>query len=82
MDMDERIDWLEGQEVKNCPFCGHVLPKDDPDTLYPLATRENGAINIYAWNIVCSVTAGGCDASMLGDSPGDCLAKWNKRACR
>lgn len=81
MDIDERIEWFEKQDVKDCPFCGHTIVKDDPDSLYPLIKKQqDGTLRPYAFNLVCAVPSGGCDASMMGDSEDDCLEKWNRRS--
>ena len=64
-----------------CPFCGHDLNTQDiMDTIYPAFPHiyEDG-MEKYIYNIVCQVTAGGCDASILGSSAEDCVTKWNKR---
>lgn len=64
-------------ELLPCPFCGHDMnlqyESNPEDTIYPI-TREHDL-----WNVVCSTTSGGCDASMLGSSPERCFEKWNRR---
>ena len=65
----------------SCPFCGHDLNSQDiEDTIYPISayTDEDG-MEHYIYNIVCQKSAGGCDASILGDSIEDCVTKWNTR---
>lgn len=68
--------------LKNCPFCGHDLNTQDPmDTLYPSFVWYNPETEQEetVWNIVCHVTAGGCDCEVYGDSPQQCIENWNRR---
>jgi hypothetical protein len=64
-----------------CPFCGHDLNNQDiMDTIYPAFPHiDEDGVERYVYNIVCQVTAGGCDASILGSSAEDCVTKWNTR---
>jgi len=64
-----------------CPFCGHDLNTQDiEDTIYPTSSYiDEDGMEKYIYNIVCQVSAGGCDASILGDSVEKCITKWNKR---
>lgn len=59
---------------KPCPFCGLTPDLDDVDFLHPL-NRER-----TLWGAHCAEAAGGCGASMLGDSREDALARWEARA--
>ena len=61
-----------------CPFCGHDLNTQDPsDTIYPACRNLNTGEYIY--QIVCQENAGGCSATILGDSKEDCISLWNTR---
>ena len=65
---------IESSEILPCPFCGHDLETQDMmDTIYPVGRSDD------LFQIVCQGNAGGCDASMLGSSPEECVRKWNKR---
>jgi hypothetical protein len=80
-------------EMKPCPFCGHAVDMDDPDTLYPNGTgwklRHNGFRSYHnfrevprtqwCWSIHCVTTSGGCDAEIGGNSRQECIEKWNRR---
>lgn len=59
---------------KPCPFCGLTPDLDDVDFLHPV-NRER-----TLWGAHCAAPAGGCDASTLGDSREDALARWEARA--
>lgn len=73
--LNSKRNYQMSNEILPCPFCGHILNiDDDDDILYPI-NRERDI-----WNIVCSVVSGGCDASILADSPADAIRKWNTRA--
>ena len=80
--------------VKPCPFCGHVVDLDDPDTLYPNGTgwklNEKNNMRSYhnfrevpqeqwCYSLNCVTTAGGCGAEMHADSKEDAIKQWNKR---
>ncbi len=79
--------------MKSCPFCGHKVDLDDPDTLYPNGTgwkiRDNGMRSYHSFHDVpreqwcysmhCPTTAGGCGAEISGDSAQECIDKWNTR---
>jgi hypothetical protein len=59
--------------IKPCPFCGFKLDIHNNDCIYPINIERT------IWTINCYVLGGGCDASLLGDCPGDCIEKWNRR---
>lgn len=61
-------------ELLPCPFCGFKPEAADEDCIYPINQKRE------VWNLVCYVPGGGCDASVLGDSPQDVIDRWNKRA--
>jgi hypothetical protein len=66
------------KKFKLCPFCGNDLNKQDIlDTVYPVARDQFG--NYHIWRVVCQGNAGGCDASILGDSKEEAIKSWNKR---
>lgn len=59
-----------------CPFCGNDLNRQDPlDTIYPAILLAGS--NVYT--IVCQEAAGGCEANILGETPEECVQKWNRR---
>ena len=80
-------------EVKPCPFCGHPLDLGDPDTLYPNGigwkVMANGGYSYHnyievppeqwCYSIHCVTTSGGCGAEISGNSPQECVNKWNRR---
>lgn len=57
----------------DCPFCGFKPNPADDDCIYPISSTSN------VWQLVCYATNGGCDATILGDNPIDCIHKWNTR---
>jgi hypothetical protein len=63
-----------GEELKACPFCGFQPEMDDPDFLYPILTDRT------LWGAHCPSPAGGCSASVLGESRDEALVHWNSRA--
>jgi hypothetical protein len=79
--------------MKPCPFCGHTVDMDDPDTLCPNGTgwkiRTSGLRTYHSFrdvpkeqwchSIHCVTTSGGCGAEISGDSSQECIDKWNKR---
>lgn len=68
--------------LKNCPFCGNNLNKQDPlDTLYPAFRWHNPDTEQEetVWHIVCQVNAGGCDCEVYGSSPQESIDNWNRR---
>jgi hypothetical protein len=79
--------------MKPCPFCGHPVDLDDPDTLYPTGTgwkiRAKGFKSYHSFREVpkeqwcysmhCPTTAGGCGVEMSGDTKEEAIEKWNKR---
>lgn len=64
-------------ELDPCPFCGNNMDLqyqiDPEDTIYPVNRNHT------VWNIVCCTLNGGCDCSVLGSSPEECITKWNRR---
>lgn len=67
------ISTIARSEVKPCPFCGFQPSLDDPDFIYPLVVDRT------LWGAHCPTPAGGCSASVLGDSIESALAHWNRR---
>lgn len=79
--------------IKPCPFCGHAVELDNPDSVYPNGTGwgtcADGTRAYYPARIVppdqwcysvhCVVTAGGCGAEISGDSFSEAVARWNRR---
>ena len=66
-----------------CPFCGFQVDILDEDCIYP-ATRpeydkETKSMVYKIYEINCYESGGGCSANILGDSPLDCVNKWNTR---
>jgi hypothetical protein len=70
-------------DLKSCPFCGFNLDVNDEDCIYPVGRPmydlETDKPMWRVYNIVCYETGGGCGASVLGDSPEDCIDRWNSR---
>lgn len=58
-------------KLKPCLRCGFKVDINDYDCIYP-ATRDKSV-----WEINCYETGGGCGLNLLGDSPEDCIEKWN-----
>lgn len=56
-----------------CPFCGLVPDMDDESTLHPV-TREKDL-----WTFNCLEERGGCTASVLGRTPSEAIAAWERR---
>lgn len=54
-----------------CPFCGADHP-DNPDESPSFPDGQGG------WVVRCGDPS--CGAEVRDDSPGDALAKWNRRA--
>lgn len=65
-----------GVVLSECPFCGFSPDVEDDDCIYP-ATADR-----KVWGIHCYETGGGCSAQILGDSPEDCIRKWQNRVQR
>ena len=79
--------------MKPCPFCGHAVDLDDPDTLYPNSigwkVRPNGFLSYHnyrevseaqwCYSIHCVTTSGGCGVEISGNSRQECIDKWNRR---
>ena len=78
-----------------CPFCGKPVDLKNTDTLHLTGVgwlfNEELQTHTYhrntetpqeqwCYSMNCPVTAGGCGATMHGDTKADALAKWNKRA--
>lgn len=80
-------------ELKRCPFCGHQLDIDDGDTLYPsgiywritdgmkhyIRFKERQEGDEQCWQLLCNEVSGGCGVELHGDSPEECITKWNTR---
>jgi len=76
--------------MKPCPFCGHQMDMDNPDTVYPNGTGwkigEDGIRTYHDAREVpreqwCySVHCVGCGVEVSGDSRQECLDKWHRRA--
>ena len=59
---------------RDCPFCGHDLNSDDiMDTVYP-TDRER-----TSWQVVCQTLAGGCGATLYGETEEEAMDNWNRR---
>lgn len=57
-----------------CPFCGHDFEHDDPaDVIYP-----GDRAGTY-YQVVCQESAGGCSATVHGDSAQAAVVRWNSR---
>lgn len=69
-----RADFVTPKVPKPCPFCGLTPDLEDVDFIHPV-TRNHSV-----WGAHCTVAAGGCDASILGDSREDVLERWEARA--
>jgi hypothetical protein len=68
---------LENTYIKPCPFCGSEVDgyKDSGDFIYPVPTASGARL----YEINCLSIYGGCGASILGNSPEECIEKWNTR---
>ena len=66
----------ENTYMKPCPFCGSDVDsyKDSEDFIHSTPSNWSRLYEIHCLGIY-----GGCDASILGNSPEDCIEKWNKR---
>lgn len=86
-------DRAAASELAPCPFCGRKPPEDLIDTLYPgMRWREEDGFKFYVapgrsrksdgyvWTMHCNVSAGGCGATISGDSEEEARAAWNRRA--
>ena len=59
---------------RDCPFCGHDLNGDDIlDTLYPIIGWRDG------YQVMCLPAAGGCGATVYGDTEEEAMDNWNRR---
>lgn len=81
------------EQMKLCPFCGHEVDMEDPDTLHPTGSgwlvRANGMRSYHSFREVpqeqwcyrlhCVTTSGGCGAEMSADSKAEAIEKWNRR---
>lgn len=80
--------------LKPCPFCGKAMDIDDPDTIYPSGFWASVPGEDYrhyfndpsrctpegtTYNVVCQTSAGGCSASIDGDSYKEAINNWNTR---
>jgi hypothetical protein len=70
-------------ELKPCPFCGFIPDVQDDDCIYPVRNYiidpNSSDLTDRVWTLVCYVSGGGCDASVLGDFREDVIRKWNTR---
>jgi hypothetical protein len=80
-------------ENKPCPFCGHKVDLEEPDTVHPsgLYYRVSDGIKHYVrfsdrkegdspcWVMNCGEIAGGCGVEIHGDSKEEVLGKWDRR---
>ena len=80
-------------DIKPCPFCGHPVDPDDPDSVYPNGTGwyvfldEHRAYcskldvppDQWCYSVNCVTMSGGCGAEMSGDSKQEAIDKWNRR---
>lgn len=80
--------------MKSCPFCGTEADLSDPDTLHPSGMgwklHPDGFRSYHSfrevpqeqwcWDMNCPETAGGCGATISGDSKQEAIDKWNRRA--
>lgn len=80
-------------DVLNCPFCGHSVDLNNPDTLYPNGTGwrigDDDIISYctakevpreqWCYSMHCVATSGGCGAEISANSKEETLKKWNKR---
>jgi hypothetical protein len=79
-------------EMKPCPFCGHKVDLENPDTLYEDGwgwLEVNGLRSYHrighvpdgqeCYAMHCPISAGGCGAEISGDSKQEAIEKWNKR---
>jgi len=59
---------------RDCPFCGQDLNGQDiMDTVYP-TDRER-----TSWQVVCQTLAGGCGATVYGETEEEAMDNWNRR---
>lgn len=79
--------------MKPCPFCGHPVDMEDPDTLYPNGVawkiQANGTRTFHnfkeapsenwCYTMHCVETAGGCGAEVSGNTKQEAIDKWNRR---
>ena len=80
-------------EIKDCPFCGHKVDLEDPDTLYPNGNGwkilSNGRKGYYSFRDVpkeqwcyslhCVTTTGGCGVEMSANTKEEAIERWNRR---
>lgn len=77
-----------------CPFCGHPVDVDDPDSIYPtgFGWEENPTTGYrtytrclglpkdqWCYSVNCTSTSGGCGVEMQGDTMQEAIDKWNTR---
>jgi hypothetical protein len=66
-----------------CPFCGFQPDQNNDDCIYPAERpqydEKTDSIYYRVYELVCYETGGGCGATILGDSPNDCIKRWNTR---
>ena len=65
--------------AKPCPFCGHEIPDDLDDYLYPSSSSDKRGNISTLWHMGCNESNGGCSAGVLGYTPLDALNEWNRR---
>lgn len=59
-------------ELLPCPFCGFKPDPDYADCIYPVGKSE-------LLQLVCYECAGGCGATVYGNTRAQCISTWNRR---
>ncbi len=74
MDKEKTVEQNYGVTLKTCPFCKFDVNQEQMiDTLYPIDQAKT------VWGLHCADGIGGCTASVLGWSPEEAIANWNRR---